>query len=73
MAQLKRTAPRRWLGNGMGYDPAEYAIVNQYGQAIGAITHFAGRWQITAKDGNNRRFPFFNTFKDARKFALENF
>ena len=32
--RIKRVSSRLWLGNGMGYSPAEYAIVNDYGKVL---------------------------------------
>ena len=48
--QIKRTACRMWLGNGMGYSPATYTLVNALGVPLGQLwsQNDGDAWHITA-------------------------
>ena len=71
--KLTQIAPRRWLGNGMGYDPAEYAVLNRFGERVARVqADLLHGWRVIslANEWNTREF---RTFREARAYALEHF
>lgn len=67
--KLTRTAPRRWLGNGMGNDPAEYAVMDRFGDPIIRVQFCANRWgvdDLIDADSHEK----FDSFREARRYAL---
>lgn len=72
MVKIKRTVARRWLGNGMGYDPAEYAIIVN-GEPIGRIQYRAGYWFVDDLANLGRDKKYCHSYKEAREHALTAF
>jgi hypothetical protein len=48
---LKRVENRRWSGNGMGYSPASYVLVDRNGIEMARVWSSGYGWNVSTGDG----------------------
>jgi hypothetical protein len=75
---LRTTSPRRWRGNGFGYERASYEMLSG-GERVATVVPYGYRgWRVTLPEGpaaalfyGGRRWEEFSTLAEVRVWGNE--